>query len=308
MKLEESIMKKGCKVFLGIGFLLVLVLPCPVMASDTHDVLPSPAGTMLGVLYYDHTSGNEKYTDSHKVSDSFNLRQNVGIFRLAYYFDVPGDKNGGCFNILQPFGDVMVDGAAVGNNNLSASGLGDTIVAMSLTRKQTPLTCFGLSLYVTTPTGGYDKGDSLNIGSNRWAFRPKLSFSRKLGDSPFSVEGYGYLEFYTKNNEYTSQSLTQEKDPVFEGDVHLVYDMDKTKYISLTYFYTAGGETEVEGIGQDDEKADHSVQFTFASFLTPKLHLLLKYKVPVKVENGTNGQTVGLRLAYLLSAPKAAKK
>ncbi len=39
----------------------------------------------------------------------------------------------------------------------------------------------GASLQVTAPLGQYDNSKMLNLGTNRWSFKPELGISKALG-------------------------------------------------------------------------------------------------------------------------------
>ena len=81
------------------------------------------------------------------------------------------------------------------------SGLFDSVVrvsvnlvggpAMSLPemRKWQQKTLLGVSLKVTAPTGQYDPTKLINLGTNRWAFKPELGLSRRWGN--WVLDAYG---------------------------------------------------------------------------------------------------------------------
>lgn len=39
----------------------------------------------------------------------------------------------------------------------------------------------GMSLTITAPTGLYDADKLLNLGSNRWSFKPEIALSHPFG-------------------------------------------------------------------------------------------------------------------------------
>src|SRR5215471_18232461 len=56
-------------------------------------------------------------------------------------------------------------------------------------------TILGASVRVIAPTGQYSSERLINWGLNRWAFKPELGYSRRLGN--WLVDGYGGAWFYT---------------------------------------------------------------------------------------------------------------
>jgi hypothetical protein len=56
-------------------------------------------------------------------------------------------------------------------------------------------TIIGTSVKVVAPTGQYDPTELVNIGSNRWGFKPELGFSQRRGHWLFDT--YGGVWFFT---------------------------------------------------------------------------------------------------------------
>jgi len=277
-----------------------LILPVwqsPVFAdNDARDYIPLEPGTTLIATYFNHISATDFYVDGDKTSDDVNLSANIGILRPVYYTKI------GPFvmdpQALIPFGSQSLDGDGVGGVEVSSSGLADPIVTATVWFINNPesKTWLGFTPFITLPLGEYDEDKSLNLGANRWAFKPEVGFVKGFGSYFFELAGNG--EFYTDNDDYTSQSLTLEQDPVYTLESHLSYNFTDAFYVSGDYFYHNGGETSVAGVAQDDEKDDHAVQLTLGFLLNPSYQLLLKYKTDIKVENGLKTNTVGLRFAH----------
>jgi Putative MetA-pathway of phenol degradation len=59
-------------------------------------------------------------------------------------------------------------------------------------------TLLGVSLKVIAPTGQYDGTKLINWVINRWAFKPELGYSRRLGN--WLLDGYGGAWLYTTNS------------------------------------------------------------------------------------------------------------
>ena len=58
----------------------------------------------------------------------------------------------------------------------------------------------GASLQVSAPLGQYDDSKLLNLGNNRWSFRPELGFSKAWG--PWTVEIAPSVTFFTDNPDF----------------------------------------------------------------------------------------------------------
>lgn len=267
------------------------------LAGDTRGYVPAPADTYGLLFYYRHAAGNEKFSDGNKVAEDFNLQSNIQIFRPVYYTSMASMPVS--LQALIPFGDISLDGSSVGNKSFSASGLGDPTILAAIWPISNPetKTWLGFSQWFKMPFGEYDKDRILNMGSNQWAFKTEAGLVKGFGD--FYLELSPYAEFYTDNDDYKSESLTLEKDPVFCMETHLSYDINKATLISLDHYYTKGGETSAAGVSQNDETDTHSVQFTFGFNPAPKQKILLQYLQDVSVENGPKTSKFGMRYTYI---------
>ena len=63
----------------------------------------------------------------------------------------------------------------------------------------------GASLQVSAPLGQYDSSRLVNLGTNRWAFKPELGVSKTLGS--WTLELSGAATFYTDNRNFYSGNL-----------------------------------------------------------------------------------------------------
>jgi hypothetical protein len=78
-------------------------------------------------------------------------------------------------------------------------------------------TIAGASLQVVVPVGAYDPERLLNVGTNRWAFRPGVGVSHQAG--PWIVEGTASVTLFTTNDEFReSHRFTQRPIGLFEAN------------------------------------------------------------------------------------------
>lgn len=294
-------MKKHLIEIVWLSIIAIIVLPGMCSAyNDTKDSWAAPAGTEVAVLYYDHVAGHELYSDGSKVGDDFNYTANIGLFRYVTYYPSFG-KSIGCFNFVVPFGDVSFDGSDVGQQNLSGTGMGDLILNLgnSLLDDRQKGYCVNVSGYLYLPTGEYSHDRTVNLGSNRFTFKPEINTAKYFTEK-ISVELFASMDIYTDNDDYGPSKLTLEQDPIYYVNTHLIYDVNPATYVSADYYYEYGGETTIAHMDQDNERNDHYLQFTFAQMVTPTLQVMVKYKTPLEIENGSRASTFGIRLATFL--------
>jgi hypothetical protein len=115
-------------------------------------------------------------------------------------------------------------------------------------------TSIGVSLSITAPTGQYDPNKLLNLGSDRWSFKPELAISRPFGPGQrFVFDAYANSYFYTNNTSYRgAQVLRQRALLGLEG--HLSYNFNNSLWASLDTRYSFLGDTIVSGVNQDNSQ------------------------------------------------------
>lgn len=106
----------------------------------------------------------------------------------------------------------------------------------------------GVSLTVVTPNGQYDPARLINLGYNRWAFRPEVGYSTRL--SRWSLDVYGGVWFYTSNSAYYPGGAYKSQTAVYSGEAHLSYSVRPRLWISADGNFWAGGRSIVNGLPQ----------------------------------------------------------
>ena len=113
-------------------------------------------------------------------------------------------------------------------------------------------TLVGASLKVVAPTGQYDPTKLINLGSNRWSFKPELGVSRRWGH--FVLDAYAGAWLFTKNPEFFSRNAfvpgvqSQTQEPILAVETHLSYDFRPRLWISVDGNFWRGGRTSLNGV------------------------------------------------------------
>ena len=106
-------------------------------------------------------------------------------------------------------------------------------------------TIVGAGLIVQLPTGQYYDDKLINLGNNRFAFRPQLGVVHNWGKWTAELTGQGW--FFTDNNDFFhGRRLSQ--DPMYGADSHLIYNFRPGLLVSGSAGYAGGGTTMVNGV------------------------------------------------------------
>jgi Putative MetA-pathway of phenol degradation len=77
-----------------------------------------------------------------------------------------------------------------------------------------------VSLQVSAPLGQYDNSKLLNIGNNRWSFRPELGISKAWG--PWTFEVAPSVTIFSDNTDFFGGNVFAQA-PIYAVQAHLLY-------------------------------------------------------------------------------------
>jgi hypothetical protein len=122
-----------------------------------------------------------------------------------------------------------------------------------------PKTLLGASLTVRAPTGQYDPTRLINIGTNRWAFKPEIGVVQVMGK--WAVDAYVGVWFFTENSDFIG-GTTRRQDPIYSGQVHVRYLFKRGLWAAVDTNYWYGGKATIDGVGGDDLQENSRVGIT----------------------------------------------
>jgi hypothetical protein len=168
-----------------------------------------------------------------------------------------------------------------------------------------PTTTLGASLATIAPTGLYESNKILNLGSNRWSFKPEVALSNPFGpEQKFEFDAYVNAYLYTDNTSYHGkQRLSQEPMPGVEG--HLSYSFNDKFWASLDARYSFHGTTFVNRISQNDAQQNLIGGSELSVSLTRRNSLVLKFSKALVHQNGPS--LTGFSMAYDYTWGKVSK-
>jgi hypothetical protein len=157
-------------------------------------------------------------------------------------------------------------------------------------------TIVGASLVVVPPLGAYDSSRLVNIGSNRWAFRPEIGLSQAVGH--WTLEAYAGAWFFTANADY-DDGKRRTQDPIAQGQIHVIYTFAPRLWLSLDANYYVGGRTAVDGVQNSDALRNSRLGAVLAVPLTSRQSIKFTYSNGVYAQIGQNFTTYGLNYQYV---------
>jgi hypothetical protein len=286
---------KLCVVRL-VGFAsasLIIVAPAAVAEDlEPRSYANTPVGINFLLMGYSDLHGNVTANPSVPLQDA-KLNIKTVVFAFARSLDVWGRS--GKFDIVVPearlTGSALFDGEPKERN---VTGLIDPRFRFSVNLYGAPAMSLaefpsyqqdliiGTSLAITAPLGQYDASKLVNLGNNRWSFKPELGISKRVG--PVTLELSGAGTFYTDNDEYL-RDHTLSQNPIYQVQGHLIYAFSNGIWASLDTTYFAGGSTSIDGVGNHDSQENTRYGCTLT------LPLNRNHSVKLNASNGGHTRT-----------------
>ena len=190
----------------------------------------SPVGTnFLGTAYF-YSSGGAVLDPSVPI-ENIQARVHTAVPFYGRTFGLFGRLAN--VSIIAPFAYAVVEGdVQEARKSVDRTGFGDPAVRLAVNliggpaltpqefRAFKPETTLGASITVIAPFGQYDSAKLINLGTNRWAFRPELGLSCPAG--PWDFELYAGVWLFTANNDFFGGQVRRQ-DPLVSLQTHIVY-------------------------------------------------------------------------------------
>ena len=230
--------------------------------TDPRTYTPGPVG--VNDLEFDYTYARQNASiDTSLVVGSENLELNKGDLSYTHNFGLLGHF--AWVNATVPYASLSgyvaesnISGSStgLGDSSFELAGLlrgGEALSAAELARHERT-TSVGVSLTVSVPTGEYNPDKVLNLGTNRWSFKPEVGIAYPFGpEQKWEVDGYVNALFFTDNTAYRGiEVLRQEPLPGLEA--HISYTFTPSFWASLDTRYAFRGQTSVDGVAQNNSQ------------------------------------------------------
>ena len=143
------------------------------------------------------------------------------------------------------FADPSRSGFADPRLQLSVNFVGAPAIKMSEMRTYTNNTVVGASLQVVVPLGQYDPKKLINLGQNRWAFRPRVGFSHKM--DRWTLEAMGSVWLYTDNPDFFG-GVEVTQDPLWAFQANVIHQFPSGIWFGVGAGFSRGGKTASDGV------------------------------------------------------------
>jgi hypothetical protein len=272
--MRKSILRCGPRfAAIVLGACALLAGPAASRAGEIEprNYLTAPVGVNFLLAGYLYSDGGLSTPASSPISDA-HLIIHTGVAAYARVFDVWGCS--GKLDVMVPYssltGNALVNGEPRDRQTtgfvdprarFSVNFIGSPALTLKEFASYTQDVLVGASVQVSAPLGEYEPDRLVNLGNNRWSFKPDVGISKLWGS--FTLELSTGVIFFTTNEDYYG-GKTLEQDPVYTGQAHVTCNLGKGVWAALSGTYDHGGRTSTNGVDNDDFAKNSRWQATFA--------------------------------------------
>ena len=264
----------------------------------------APVGVNFLVAGYAYARGGLSF-DSLPLTDA-HLTMSSAVLAYARSIDLWGKS--GKFDVILPYSwlsgtaeyrDEPVQRDVNGFNDarlrLSVNLYGAPALTASEFKNYRQDLIVGASLQVSLPWGQYDGSRLINLGSNRWWFKPELGISKAWG--PWTLELTAAATLFTDNDSFYGGNR-RSQDPLYSGQAHAIYSFASGIWTSLDATYFTGGRTTLNGELNNDLQQNWRVGGTVSYPVDLRNSIKLYASSGVSARTGNNFDLVGIAWQY----------
>ena len=240
----------------SFGIALLLSMAASAQDLEPRSYSPSPVGTSFVGMSFLRSSGDISFDPTVPITNAHATLDSVGV-GIGQTFGVLGRQ--AMFTAVLPYAWGTGTGQ-VGNGEQSIyrSGLADVRTRVSLNLLGVPAMSpkefatrprgkliVATSLTMTSPAGQYDHTKLINLGTNRWSFKPEIGMSYQV--RKLYLDLYSGVWLFTENRSfYTGQSV-RTQDPLVTIQGHMSYTARRGLWAAVDTTWYGGGATTVDG-------------------------------------------------------------
>jgi len=260
----------------SITALMAWVLLAVTSGARAQDIEPrafsnAPVGVNFLIAGYAFTRGGVSFDSALPVANP-DLNTSNAVVAYAHVFDFLGKS--GKFDAIVPYTWLSGTAEHLGQPiQRTVDGFGNSLYRLSINLYGAPALTLkefasyeqdvivGASLQVGAPWSQYDPTKVVNLGTNRWSFKPEVGISKARG--PWTLEFTAAATFFTDNDDFYG-GHTRSQDPLYSMQGHAIYNFPSGIWASLDGTYFVGGRTSIDGVRSSDLQSNWRIGGTLA--------------------------------------------
>jgi hypothetical protein len=307
---QAPVKRTGASDVLRVRLLLTLVLLAVASMGQAQDIEPrsfsnAPIGVHFLLGGYAYTRGGLAF-DPALPAKNPHLETSSSVLGYATVFDLWGLSakfdaitgyswlSGTATVADQPI-ERVVDGLTDARFRLSVNLYGAPALRMPEFRTYKQDLIIGASLQAFAPVGQYDSTRLVNLGTNRWAFKPQLGISQAIG--PLTLELVPGVIFFADNTNFFG-GRKRSQDPLYTVAGSAIYSFRSGIWASLDATFFTGGSTAINGVAGGDLQRNWRLGATLSFPLDARLSVKFYGSTGVSARTNNNYDLIGFLLQY----------
>ena len=288
MTFHLMLLKKLSVTFLIVSLMLGLTPPCLAQEIEPRRWSHLPIDTNFAGVGYYYTEADIYFDPALQIE---NAKMEMHTYAVKYLHTFELFQKSARIDFTQGFQEGRWEGLVAGvPSSIKRTGLSDTLMRLAIYLYGAPPlkgknftdyrseadieTIVGTALVVHLPTGDYMDDKLINLGANRFTFRPQLGMVHNRGK--WSLELTGAVWLYTDNDDFYNE-YRLEQDPLFTLQTHLVYTFRPGLWLSASAGYAYGGESTISGEEKNDLKENLAWALSLGIPVTRKVGVKIAY-------------------------------
>jgi hypothetical protein len=261
----------------------------------------APVGVNVLFMGYGRTQGAIPENTSLGLEDP-NLKINSVFLAYGRSFDLFGNnaKVDVILSTSSLTGTAKVSGTP---SSREVNGMGDTKVRFTYNLFGAPSLSIknfasyeqdlivGCSIQATIPTGQYNASKLINIGTNRWALKPAIGISKKVGN--YTFEFAADAEFYTVNNDFFG-ATKRKQEAIYSTQAHLLYTFNSAMWLAVGLTYYWGGDYVNNGVSANSKLRNTRIGVTLAYPIDKQNSIKIYGSSGVDTQYGTDFDAISI--------------
>ena len=284
--------------------LLAIASAASAQSIEPRTYANTPVGVNFLIAGYAYTRGALEF-ESLPITDA-HLHTSNAVLAYATALDFWGKS--GKFDVIVPY--TWLSGSAnYAGQPLQrvVSGFGDPAFRLSVNLYGAPALTLkefrdyqqdliiGASVQVFAPWSQYDDTRVVNIGTNRWTFKPQIGISKAI--EQWTLEFTTAVTLYTDNQDFYGGN-TRSQDPLYSFQGHAIYNFPHGIWGSLDATYFTGGRSTLNGVLSNDLQQNWRFGGTLAFPVDMYNSVKLYASSGVSARTGNNFDLYGIAWQY----------
>jgi hypothetical protein len=287
------------------GILAITAAHAAGQELEPRSYSASPTGAHFAAVAYGISTGDIIFDPSVPITDVKADVRNVAV-GIGQTFAIGHMQ--GLFTAAIPYAWGYLSGKVGGTTDsaVSRAGIADARLKVSLNIIGSPALTpqmfastpasrfiFGASLALAVPTGQYDPQHLINVGTNRWAWKPEVGASYNFNKKLY-LDLYAGVWLFAPNYDFYPGTAKRTQDPLTSLQAHASYTFAKWIWVAADATYYAGGGTQVNG-GPTTARQDNSRIGLIAAITVGKgQQVKFNYSDGASARVGSKFQTFGI--------------